>query len=261
MHRSEARDYATINGQFAVIAGKMPRLAESVIRSHMVLLFSAFLILFAGCGRDSTLNRAVRDNDIAAVKSLLAKGNDVNERIGSGESPIIIAAEHAKPEMLETLLEDGADPHARDRNGYTPLLLAAGKGRTDNVMILLSAGAKVNETTPTGYTALMASADRGWTETAKLLIAGGAQIDAKTTAGYTALMSAVWSRDVETVQVLVDAGADLSLKNNKGETALTIAQGLDEKGMIAILRAKQVQKSQNTLESMKVSHHPPGNTP
>jgi len=102
-------------------------------------------------------------------------------------------------------------------------------------------------------TALMASADRGWTETAKLLIASGAQIDAKTTGGYTALMSAVWSRDVETVQALVDAGADLSLKNNKGETALTIAQGLDEKGMIAVLRAGQIQKSQSTLESMKVS--------
>lgn len=119
--------------------------------------------------------KAVHRGDIATVKSLLAKGADVNAKM--------------------------------DESGWTALMLAAGEGHTELVKFLLTKGANVNARESVKNTALIRAAVNGHTETAELLLANGADVNLKGELGDTALSRATDNGHTETVRILKEAGA------------------------------------------------------
>ena len=155
-----------------------------------------------------TLMTAIKANDSAQVRRLIAAGVDVNAADAGGDIPLIMAAYLGHTEITRLLLEAGADVGAVD------------------------SGMKA--------TALHAAAYAGRTEPARLLLQHGIAIDAQGPYnGYTALHDAIWQNNVETARVIVEAGADLSLRNHEGQTPLEMAKSRKRQQIVALIEQRQ----------------------
>ena len=137
------------------------------------------------------LIEACKEHDIVKVKSLLARGADINEK---------------------------------DHGDNTALIWASYKGHTGIAQILIKAGAKLDEKDNTGNTALILASGWGRPAIVQILIKAGAKLDEKDEDGDTALIRAVIGRYTDIAQMLIDAGAKLDKKNGEGKTALAYAQ-------------------------------------
>jgi uncharacterized protein len=152
----------------------------------------------------TALMKAVKHNDVAGVRQLIAQGTNVNESDSSEDVPLIMAAYLGHTEVVGLLLADitAADPSMK-------------------------------------ATALHAAAYAGWTEAAKLLIQYKTDIDKQGPFnGYTALHRAVWQNNIDTAKVLIEAGANLTLKSLSHETPLDFAKAKKRKEITALIEQR-----------------------
>jgi len=142
--------------------------------------FSALLLaaaLYAGEPDGATpLHYAVRNQDVAAVRRLVAAHATVD---------------------------------AQNRYGVTPLMLAVEGSNLEIVNALIAAGADVNRALPEGETVLMTAARTGNVPVIQALLQRGANVEAREGFyGETALIWAAASDHADAVRALLDAGAD-----------------------------------------------------
>lgn len=78
-------------------------------------------------GQILTLHDAAKLGDVAALKSMLEGGIDVNAEDGRGVTALGVAVGFNRLPAVKALLEAGADVHKRDLKGNTVLFYAAGK--------------------------------------------------------------------------------------------------------------------------------------
>jgi ankyrin repeat protein len=165
----------------------------------------------ARVGGSPVADEAMR-GDIAAVRSSLQQGADVNAAQGDGMTALHWAAERGNPELARVLLAAGANTAAATRNGHhTPLHVAAARGQVAVVRLLLAgstARAGVNAPTTTGATPLHFAAASGSAETVSVLIDAGADVNAREPQWeQTPLMFAAGSGRTEAVKLLLTRGA------------------------------------------------------
>src|SRR5215470_9854295 len=80
------------------------------------------------------LIEAVRQNDVARVEALIAKGADVNAVWRYGETPLFFACDRGFAPVVKVLLEHGAEVNVKDTfYGMTPVARAADKDHVDIV--------------------------------------------------------------------------------------------------------------------------------
>src|SRR5882672_3769829 len=112
--------------------------------------FGIALILWLACSSlllgepaspASALFRASRDGDRVALRSLLAKGADINTRNDNGDTPLMEAALNADAAVLELLLKADADVNATNKAGASALMRAA--TFEDKARLLIANGADV----------------------------------------------------------------------------------------------------------------------
>ena len=123
-----------------------------------------------------------------------------------GQTALMRAVVENHVDVVRTLLAAGADARARSKNRFTPLLFAAQQGNIEIARLLIAAGADVNEAAPDGIAGdtNAARSFKANTEAAALLVAIDSQHEAMATflldsganpnqngAGRTALHSAV----------------------------------------------------------------------
>ncbi len=123
-------------------------------------------------------------------------------------------------------VEAGESLEATDYRRRTPLQLAAEQGRMEIVRYLVEAGADVNATTPdrTGeVTPLRFAITNGDIEMVQYLIDNGADVNKANNQGWTPLMTAVRHGYVDIIDVLLEAGADLNARTAGGRTMTRIA--------------------------------------
>jgi uncharacterized protein len=175
-----------------------------------------FLVLIAVClctasgvhAAGSELIDAVKQGDIAAVRTLTQKKVDVNATLSDGSTALHWAVYKGNLEAIDLLLRAGAKADAPTRIGVTPLAMAAEYGNAPAIDRLLKAGADAKTLGRNGETTVMLAARNGNVDAIKLLVEAGAEVNAKETIrGTTALMWAIQQRNVEAVKALLAAGA------------------------------------------------------
>ncbi|MBN1492242.1 MAG: ankyrin repeat domain-containing protein [Phycisphaerae bacterium] len=210
---------------FTGISEDLSELGDKLLAAPAVPLLDA---------KDARLLRAVKDGDLASVRSALAAGGAAEAKDEEGSHALFLAAAIGKAEIVRLLLAKGAQVNATtDRVRGTALMAAAKKaGHPEVVKLLLDKGAEVNATSATGTTALLLAQNA---RVVKLLLAKGARVDAKDNAGLTALMTA---KNVEVAKLLLDKGAAVDARDGSGATALAIAAGRGHADVAKLLLEK-----------------------
>ena len=191
-------------------------------------LFVAILILAAApVGRaagTTELIDAVKRQDAAAVRTLVARHVDVNAPEADGFTALHWAVQRDNVQLVDLLLKSGASATATTRYNVTPLYLAANNGNAAIIGRLLDAGADANGTAFEGQTMLMTAALAGRADAVRLLLTHGAKVDVvEPFKGQTALMWAAAEGNTAVVNVLLEAGARLDAKSGAGFTPFLFA--------------------------------------
>ncbi len=179
-------------------------------------IVAAISLLSLSCfAAPARLAEAAKNDDKAAVASLLQQKADVNAPEADGTTALAWASRNDDLEMADRLIKAGADVKAANRYGVTPLYLACVNGSAAMIEKLLKAGADANASVTEGESALMTAARSGSVEAAKVLLDHGAKVDARESwHSQTALMWAVAERHPDMVKELIAHGADVNAVSN-----------------------------------------------
>ncbi|MHC9543343.1 MAG: ankyrin repeat domain-containing protein [Vulcanimicrobiota bacterium] len=171
------------------------------------------------------LHEAAYNGEIDSALKLLRSGSDINARTQNGKwTPLHMAVEEYKKEMVEFLLTQGANPDMKDESGETPLHLAADNDDIECVKMLIQHHANVNARDRCQSAPLLSSHKL---EVIDCLISAGADINTRAEDGNTALYFAACRGDREIFDYLISRGADIEIININGKSAL---HGAVEKG-------------------------------
>ena len=191
------------------------------------LTLATALIVTAAYGAtltDTRLLDAVKSENLAAVKSALAKGASVSAADPDGSTALHWAAQRNQDEIVAALLAAGAKVDVKTRFNVTPLSLAAQNGNAKMIGRMLDAGADANGTSVEGQTILMSAALNGNPDAIKLLIQRGAKVNAvEPYKGQTAMMFAAGEGNAQALAQLIEFGGDVKLKSKGNYTAYLFA--------------------------------------
>jgi len=163
------------------------------------------LIPIVSGGRASPPHMVVEVGDDALLKVLLQEGFEADVLLpGSLRSPIFIAAETGRLDIIETLLSWGADINRLDVSSCSVLAAAIRARQPLAAMLLIDAGASVHQRLYKSRTALQEAAAKGETGVMKALVDHGAEIDAVDVDGFTPLHV---SSTADAADFLLRAGA------------------------------------------------------
>ncbi|MBI3985388.1 MAG: ankyrin repeat domain-containing protein [Lentisphaerae bacterium] len=156
----------------------------------------------AATGALSAFFDAVASGDIAAVRKTVAEHPArIKAARENGETPLHVAAENGRKDIVALLLGAGADAQARDAiTGFTPLHEAAYNNHQAVLELLLQQGADVNATSDIG-TSLHLAVSLGNMDLVRFLLKRGADINAKSDLG-TPLHIAIFNGDRKMADLL-----------------------------------------------------------
>lgn len=172
--------------------------------------------------RMSALMRALRDENLGALRGALARGEDPNAREGD-LFPLAraTAIESNSADFIEALLAAGTDPKQADSNGSTALHAAAVHQNTEAVERLARARADLDAVDINGDTALLLACRRAQpgesrAQTAFALIDAGADVNRAGADGLAPVHVAAHRNAGALLRRLVEAGADLTARDRRG---------------------------------------------
>lgn len=182
------------------------------------------------------LVKAIANDDLAEMASLLESGADPNAQSTTGRPALYLATFRGSAEAVKLLIDHGADVQAETVDGAI-LVKAAVEGHREIVEMLLDAGADINSTgrdfTPDDP-ALYAAADHGYLDIAELLVERGADVNQLNQNGGTPLMVAASQGQPEIVTLLLENGADIDRQNSAAYTSQNSAADGLPIGMTAL---------------------------
>ena len=188
---------------------------------------------------DPPLVAAVRADDAAAVRELVASGADADAASVDGTTALHWAAHRDDVGLARLLIEAGADPAAANRYDVQPIALAATNGSAAMLEVLLAAGADPDVAMPGGETALMTAARAGPGDAVRVLLAAGADPDRREeVGGQTALMWAAARNNAAAVRALAEGGADIRVRTTgEPRPSRSYFRAMEPTGFTALLFA------------------------
>jgi len=227
------------------------------------------------------LHEAVRLGLTTSEKALLERKANIEIRDIQGNTPLIEAIQSGRPnagESVERLVYAGANPITRNNTGDTPLHIAVNLQRMDLVALLLNNGALIHarnsqgitpfqialSTSPAMVSALLTkdravmSDDYGLSplhialkqkaplDTLKIILDRGSRISAVDSEGRTPLRLALDMNALEEAKLLADAGSDMFLPAADGKTPAGAALTGGEKAVRALFSGNAVNARDGT---------------
>ena len=123
-----------------------PMKRKSAITTVITALLGIILISYVYPAGDPTnLIDAIRADDAAAVKRLIAQGADPEQKDYLENTPVILCAAWGSLNAVKALLDCGANVNARHKFGGTALMVAAALGNDRMVKLLLAGGANIDD--------------------------------------------------------------------------------------------------------------------
>jgi hypothetical protein len=180
-----------------------PRNREGAVNTRKSpLLALATLAALAAGGADAQINpfsayyenvaRAARQNDAAALRSLIANDGNPNQTDPEGRTALHYAALNGNLTIIAILVKANAKLDVKDTLGNTALHLAADRNQPEAARLLLDVGAPVDPENRNGMTPLMMAANRGNIEIVQALLAKGASV---TKTDFTGRDAAGWAAE------------------------------------------------------------------
>ena len=126
---------------------------------------------------------------VERVGAFIKAGADPNAKSDGGLPVLQLAlAYRLSPSVIKLLLKTGADVNGRDNSGNTALMMVADHQSTEYLRIFLNADSEVNATNNNGWTALMFAVYNGMEpEVVDVLLRSGTDKSIKNGSGGTAL--------------------------------------------------------------------------
>ena len=157
------------------------------VMKHLVFLSTVIMTLtLVSC--ISMIHRSVDRDDLQGVRKEVEAGTSLEATDYRNRTPLQLAAEQGRMEIVRYLVEAGAEVDATTdvRTGeVTPLRYAITNNDIEMVLYLIEHGADVNHTNERGWTPLMTAARHGHSDIIDILLAEGADIYARTASGRT----------------------------------------------------------------------------
>nr|XP_031540900.1 kinase D-interacting substrate of 220 kDa [Vicugna pacos] len=166
----------------------------------------------------------VEEENIPALKALLEKCKDVDERNECGQTPLMIAAEQGNLEIVKELIKNGANCNLEDLDNWTALISASKEGHLHIVEELLKCGVNLEHRDMGGWTALMWACYKGRTEVVELLLSHGA--NPSVTGLQYSVYPIIWAAGrghADIVHLLLQNGAKVNCSDKYGTTPLVWA--------------------------------------
>ncbi|MFD7447773.1 ankyrin repeat domain-containing protein [Kitasatospora sp. NPDC059827] len=191
---------------------------------------------------DRALLDAAEHGDLAALRTALAAGANVEARDDEGRTPLLRAAFADRVAAAALLVGAGADVNAQDRQLNSPWLVTGITGSVPMMRALLPGGPDLTRRNRYGGVSVIPAAERGHVAYVRAVL-GETDIDVNhvNDLGWTALLEAVLLGDGgpahrEIVEVLLAHGADPRLPDADGATARTLAERRGFHDLAALLR-------------------------
>lgn len=157
------------------------------------------------------------------VEYLIGKGAEINTPDSKGDTPLHVAVQNDWKEIINLLLRHRANVNQANTKDVTPLYSAIKSRCWEIVELFINHLGDINASDEKGNTALHYAASLGWMQGVDLLISIGADINKANGAGQTPLHFASYYGRPIIVKDLIEKGADISLKNIGDSTALHLS--------------------------------------
>ncbi|MEG4323099.1 MULTISPECIES: ankyrin repeat domain-containing protein [unclassified Microcoleus] len=186
---------------------------------------------------NTPLYLAVQDNRPEMVSFLIANGAQVNVKNNSGWTPLDIAVFKNMQNINQLpTLEPGAEINIQDNHRKTPRNIAVEMSLRDTVALLISKNPDVNSEDKYGSTLLHIAVSFKLKDVAKQLIAKGAFVNAKDDILIeTPLHLAVAQGTQDIAELLIANGARVNARNKNGQTPLYRAIAIGHNDIAALL--------------------------
>lgn len=194
---------------------------------------------------------AIQRRHTDAVKFLLLRRADVNQRNNDGSLPLQTAVTSGQSDVVKMLLERNAEV-VKLPSGETMIHHVVRKGYEEIALSLMEKGVDVNKIYGNGNTLLHIASARGMHHTVNALISRGANVNAKNNDDITPLHEAAAKGHLAVVTTLTNNNANVKALTRKKWTPLHHAARFGQKDVVLHLLSKGA--SSNVINS-------DGNTP
>jgi len=171
---------------------------------------------------DTPLSMAVEEKRPDLVSALIAGGANPSSRVKHGETLLSEAVMDGSLEVLKALVAGGADVNQRGVK-FLPSECALAKRDADALRVLLQAGADPHTVMPDGMDLLSFAAGASSVDVLRVLLAAGADPNRILPSGASPLIITIASERVEALDALLAAGGRVNLRLSAGETPLHYA--------------------------------------
>lgn len=202
------------------------------MKRFFLIISISFQSFFLVAGPTEDLLTAINNTDLAALKTAIASGADVNVVNTSGFVPLMLAS--WQPEMVKELITAKADLNKSNSSGaFTPLTFAC-------------------------YFSIF--------ETAQLIGDAGADMNLKTASGTTPLHAAVMSSRLDLVKYILSKGGDPKVNNGFNQNLIMLYAGFgkspdDKADYFKMLEEMTVKLGNKVPQRLKDNQNPALFTP